>query len=148
MLHTLVGKVRQWFTAFFGLRWVRFGIVGAISTAIYAAFGIAFNWWNWPVLVGNATAYVLSFVFSYLAQRKWTFQSKLPHAQLLPKYAALQLAGLGLNSAIIVVLMYVGLPYVIAMGIAIVLVPFFVYIVNKVWVFRTPKPPQTPVTPS
>ncbi|MEG2172272.1 MAG: GtrA family protein [Desulfovibrionaceae bacterium] len=134
-----VAQARQWLSDFFGLRWVRFGIVGAISTAIYAGLGIAFDWWKWPVLVGNATAYVLSFVFSYLAQRKWTFRSNLPHAQLLPKYAALQAAGLGLNTAIIVVLMYVGLPYVVSMSVAIVLVPFFVYIVNKLWVFRTPK---------
>lgn len=136
---SLVDMARRWLAAFFGQRWVRFGIVGGLSTAIYVALGISCEWLHIPVLLGNAIAYVLSFVFSYLAQRSWTFQSKLPHSQLLPKYAALQAGGLGLNTCIIAVLMHFGLPYVIAMGIAVVLVPFVVYIFNKVWVFRTPE---------
>lgn len=139
MLQSLLGKARGWLTEFFGQRWVRFGIVGAISTAIYMALGIGFEWLHMPVLLGNALAYILSFMFSYLAQRAWTFRSKLPHAQLLPKYAALQAGGLGLNSCIIATLMHFGLPYIIAMGIAVVLVPIVVYILNKVWVFRIPK---------
>lgn len=139
MLQSLIDKAHRWLREFFGQRWVRFGIVGAISTAIYMAFGIGCEWLNMPVLLGNAIAYVISFVFSYLAQRAWTFRSKLPHAQLLPKYAALQAGGLGLNTCIIALLMHFGLPYIISMGIAVVLVPFVVYILNKVWVFRTPK---------
>lgn len=139
-----VQKILHWLWAFWAERWVRFLFVGGTSTIIYAVIGITGNWLGWPILVGNTVAYVLSFVFSYIAQRRYTFRSKLPHSQLLPKYAALQIAGLGLNTAIIFVLMHMGLPYVVAMGIAIVLVPVFVYIVNKLWVFRTPKAKKTP----
>lgn len=138
MLHRAMEAVRGWIKLFFGQRWVRFGIVGAVSTAVYAALGLAFAWWNWPVLIGNALAYILSFVVSYLGQKNWTFTSSLPHSQLLPKFAALQGAGLLLNTAIIALLMHLGVPYMFAMPVAIVLVPVFVYVVSKLWIFRNP----------
>lgn len=132
----MIGWLCTWFKAFFGQRWVRFGIVGLISTGTYAALGLGFSWAGCPVLVGNTLAYCLSFACSYLGQKSWTFASNLPHKKLLPKFALLQGAGLALNTAIIAVLMYKNVPYVIAMPIAIVLVPVFVYVVSKVWVFR------------
>lgn len=138
MLHRAMDVVRDWLKRFFGQRWVRFGIVGGVSTAVYAALGLAFAWWQWPVLLGNALAYILSFVVSYLGQKNWTFASHLPHAQLLPKFAALQGAGLLLNTAIIALLMHLGVAYMFAMPVAIVLVPVFVYVVSKLWIFRSP----------
>lgn len=138
MWHRAVKALREWLGLFFGQRWVRFGFVGFASTAVYAGLGLAFAWWNCPVLVGNALAYILSFMVSYLGQKNWTFGSHLPHSQILPKFAALQGAGLLLNTAIIAVLMHFGLPYMFAMPVAIVLVPVFVYVVSKLWVFRNP----------
>lgn len=144
MLQRVESIIRGWFHYFFGQRWVRFGIVGGISTAVYAGLGLACAWWNWPVLIGNAFAYILSFVVSYLGQKNWTFSSQLPHAQLLPKFAAVQGAGLLLNTAIIALLMHFGLPYMFAMPVAIVLVPVFVYVVSKLWIFRSPVTAVTP----
>lgn len=138
-----IDKIVKWLWAFWAERWVRFLFVGGSSTLIYAIVGITGAWFGWPILLANTLAYVLSFIFSYLAQRRYTFRSQLPHSQLLPKYAALQIVGLGLNTGIIFALMHMGLPYIIAMGIAIVAVPVFTYIVNKIWVFRAKKAPES-----
>ncbi len=134
-------------------RWVRFGIVGGASTLVYVLLGLFFvSMPAIPVLVGNALAYVLSFVVSYLGQCLWTFRTgdasrDLSHRAMLPRFAAIQALGLGLNSAIIWVLMRFGLSYEIAMPAAVLLVPVMVYFLCKYWVFRQRAPVASSVTP-
>lgn len=40
--------------------------------------------------VGSVTAYAISFVVAYSAQRSWTFGGKHDHATAMPRYLALQ----------------------------------------------------------
>ena len=123
-------------------RWVRFGMVGGAASLSYILLGLLFvNLWGMPVLAGNALAYALSFIVSYLGQSLWTFQtagpgSGLSHWAMLPRFAATQALGLGLNSAIIWVLMRGGLTYEVGMPVAVLLVPVMVYLLCKYWVFR------------
>ena len=112
-------------------RWVRFGMVGGAASLSYILLGLLFvNLWGMPVLAGNALAYALSFIVSYLGQSLWTFQvagagSGLSHRAML-----------GLNSVIIWLLMRFGLTYEVAMPMAVLLVPVMVYLLCKYWVFR------------
>ena len=146
-------------------RWVRFGMVGGAASLSYILLGLLFvNLWGMPVLAGNALAYALSFIVFYLGQSLWTFQvagpgSGLSHWAMLPRFAATQAMGLGLNSVIIWLLMRFGLSYEVAMPMAVLLVPVMVYILCKVWVFKKqasfvqpgptqPGAGQTPVQPS
>ena len=55
---------------------------------------------------------------------------------MLPRFAATQAVGLGLNSALIWLLMQAGVSYAIAMWVAIAAVPLAVYFICKLWVFR------------
>lgn len=134
-------------------RWVRFGMVGGAATLTYALLGLFFvRIPGVPVLAGNALAYALSFVVSYFGQCLWTFRagganSHLSHRAMLPRFAATQALGLGLNSAIIWVLMRFGLDYEIAMPAAVLLVPVMVYFLCKYWVFRQHSPMAPPVSP-
>lgn len=140
-------------------RWVRFGIVGGAASVSYFLLGLLFvNVAGLPTLAGNALAYALSFIVSYLGQCLWTFRAAdadagiATHRSMLPRYAATQAVGLGLNSAIIWLLMLMGVPYAWAMPIAVLLVPVMVYMLCKVWVFKKqasfapagagPTPPQ------
>lgn len=123
-------------------RWVRFGMVGGAASLSYILLGLLFvNLWGMPVLAGNALAYALSFIVFYLGQSLWTFQvagpgSGLSHWAMLPRFAATQAMGLGLNSVIIWLLMRFGLTYEVAMPMAVLLVPVMVYLLCKYWVFR------------
>lgn len=118
-------------------RWVRFGLVGGAATLSYALLGLLFvNAWGLPVLAGNALAYLISFFVSYWGQSAWTFGAKSGHKSMLPRFAATQALGLGLNSAIIWLLTGLGLSYELAMPAAVVLVPVIVYLLCKYWVFR------------
>lgn len=123
-----------------GHRLFRFGVVGGAATASYFLLGLLFvNLLSFPPLLGNALAYALSFIVSYLGQCLWTFEAKNgSHLKMLPRFAIAQGIGLVINSCIIVICMRLGLGYELSMLVAIFLVPVFVYLVCKFWVF-TPK---------
>lgn len=145
-------KGAAWLTArvraVLAVRWVRFGIVGGVAAVSYALLGLLFvNGLLLPALAGNAMAYALSFIVSYLGQSLWTFRAAgsaataACHRVMLPRFAATQAVGLGLNSAIIWLLMHFGLRYAWAMPVAVLLVPIMVYALCKFWVFKPGAPP-------
>ena len=124
-------------------RWVRFGIVGGAASVSYFLLGLLFvSVLGLPTLAGNALAYALSFIVSYLGQCLWTFRAAdagagiATHRTMLPRFAATQAVGLCCNSAIVWLLMQVGVPYAWAMPVAVLLVPVMVYLLCKYWVFR------------
>ena len=124
-------------------RWVRFGIVGGAASVCYFLLGLLFvSVLGLPTLVGNALAYALSFIVSYLGQCLWTFRAAeagagiATHRTMLPRFAATQAVGLCCNSAIVWLLTQLGVPYAWAMPVAVLLVPVMVYALCKVWVFK------------
>lgn len=122
--------------AIFSQRWLRFATVGGIATLSYFALGLLFvRLIGMPVLIGNALAYALSFAVSYIGQSKWTFQASGSHLRMLPKFAAAQLAGLGLNTVIVGFCVLHGVSYLLSMLIATLAVPAIVYLLCKFWVF-------------
>lgn len=120
-------------------RWVRFGLVGAIATGTYYLLGFLFvSILDWPLFRGNALAYAISFLVSYLGQSKWTFEARGKQGRMLLKFAAAQIFGLGFNTCIIGACNKFHISYELSMLIASGLVPVVVYIICKYWVFRTP----------
>lgn len=119
-------------------RLFRFGVVGGAATASYFLLGILFvNILHLYPLAGNTLAYILSFIVSYAGQCIWTFEAKGgSHWKMLPRFALTQAIGLAINSCIIVLCMRLGLLYEFSMIVAIFIVPIFVYIICKYWVFR------------
>ena len=125
-------------------RWVRFAIVGGAASVSYFLLGLLFvNMVGLPTLAGNALAYALSFIVSYLGQCLWTFRAAdsatggASHRTMLPRFAATQAVGLCCNSAIVWLLVRLGVPYAWAMPVAVLTVPVMVYVLCKFWVFRT-----------
>ena len=123
--------------------WVRFGIVGGAASVCYFVLGLLFvSVLGLPTLAGNALAYALSFIVSYLGQCLWTFRAAeagagiATHRTMLPRFAATQAVGLCCNSAIVWLLVNMGVPYAWAMPVAVLLVPVMVYMLCKVWVFK------------
>lgn len=128
-----------------GIRWIRFGIVGVIATVAYYLLGLLFVIeLDFHVLLGNALAYALSFIISYIGQSLWTFEATGAHARMLPRFALVQAIGLGLNTLIIKGSLLLHLPYQLAMIAAIALTPIAVYFLCKFWVFaKAPKKDPT-----
>lgn len=121
----------------FSHKGMRFSLVGLIATVAYFILGFIFiSVLKWPVLIGNALAYLLAFFVSYFGQSKFTFQVRGSHAIMLPAYLATQVGGLLLNSCIVGFCIKKHLPYLLAMLIAAGITPVAVYLTCRFWVFR------------
>lgn len=126
---------------------VRYLVTGAAATLVYFLGGLFFvRLLGWPLLPGNACAFILGFIVSYAGQRFWTFrQARGRHAELLPRFALTQAAGLAANSLLVGLLDMAGCPYEASMIAASALVPLLTYALLRFWVFRhteqqTPRP--------
>lgn len=139
MIRRLFNLCLNYIRAGLSRRWVRFTLVGGVATVSYFVLGLLFvDFFKLPLLFGNALAYTLSFVISYLGQCLWTFEAGHNHLAMLPKFAITQLVGLGINSCIIGLCVRLGLVYMLAMLVAILITPVFVFFICKYWVFRKP----------
>lgn len=124
-------------------RWVRFGLVGGLATGTYYLLGFLFvTILAWPLLPGNALAYAISFLVSYLGQSRWTFSARGQNGKRLVKFAAAQIIGLGLNTCIIEACSRIHISYELSMLLASAMVPVAVYIICKYWVFRPAQGPK------
>lgn len=140
MFERLFSFANAWRRRLLAQRWARFTLVGGLATASYFLLGLLFvNLLSFPMLVGNALAYALSFIVSYLGQCLWTFEAGHDHMAMLPKFAATQLIGLGINSCIVEICSRLGIIYMFSMVVAIAITPVFVYFICKYWVFRKGK---------
>lgn len=134
-------SIKQLALTLLAKRWLRFGLVGGAATAVYFLFGLLFvKLLGWPLLLGNASAYVLGFVVSYSGQKKWTFASRAKVVTSLPKFALAQIVGLGVNSVVIKACAGLSVNYELSMALATLLAPVAVYLLCKLWVFKSGTP--------
>jgi len=68
----------------------RYLVVGGASFVIdFGLLAVLFQVLHWPLWLATGTAFLTSFVFSYLMQRAFSFGSESPHASTLVKYLIL-----------------------------------------------------------
>ena len=81
---------------------VRFAIVGSLTAGLYVAL-----LWLMITPVGLATlpasviAFVLAIAFNYALHKVWTFGNTEAHGRTGPRYGAMVLGGLVINSAVL-----------------------------------------------
>lgn len=116
---------------------VRFAAVGTASTGLY--FGLL-----WLLTVETALslsvratlAYGIGIAFNYAVQKSFTFRSIQQHQHAGPRYLAVQIGGLVVNSAVL----WLGVdhehwPYLPVQFAAIVLTTIWSYAGQKFWAF-------------
>ena len=74
---------------------------------------------------------------NYYFQHRWVFRSQHDHRVALPRYQTVTALGLAINAVVFNGGLKVGLPYLLAQAIAIVLVIGFNFIANRVYTFGT-----------
>ncbi len=125
-------------------RFPLYALVGAVGTlAHYAAF-LSLLGGGVEVLVASFCGYVLGAFVNYAMNRKVTFRSKRPHREAAPRFAAVALAGLGLNLAIVALLheglgLHALLAQVVATGVCLVAT----YALNAAWSFASARSART-----
>jgi putative flippase GtrA len=119
-------------------RLLRFGLVGGVSTLIYAVVAWVLTYpVALPAVVASIIAYCLGAVFSYTAHRNVTFRSDRPVAEEASRFAGVSFAGwiVAIISPLILTTL-LGLPAVVAIVFASVAVPILSFIGLERFVFR------------
>jgi putative flippase GtrA len=118
-------------------RLVRFGSVGIAATLLYAAVA-------WSLTAGarigaapaSVLAYGLAGMFSYLGHKRFTFRSSAAHAAEAPKFIVASMLGAGVATAAPLVLTdRLGLPPIVAIAFACVVIPLMNYLILDLLVF-------------
>lgn len=85
-------------------RVIRFGLVGALNTALdLAVFATLFYGLAWPLLVANSLGYLVGLANSYLLNSRWTFEDRaVPGVTTRPAlYALFNLVGLAVGNLVV-----------------------------------------------
>jgi putative flippase GtrA len=87
-------------------------------------------------LIANVCGFALAFQISYWGHRFWTFKvTDSLYGQSFLKLLLVQLLALITNELLFYLFLSQGLPYPLALGIVLALMPVFTFIASKCWVF-------------
>ena len=118
---------------------VRYVVVGVLGTAIH--FGILaalVEWFHMDPVLSSGIGFVVTLIVSYVLNHTWTFRSTARHRSALPRYVAVSVLGLGLNTAVMYLAVRVlGLWYVAGQALVVVVVPATNFVLNRSWSFRS-----------
>lgn len=118
-------------------RLVRYGLVGAIGTlAHYAILISAVSTHIATPVTASMAGAVAGAIINYILNAKYTFDHR-GHAQALPKFALIAIAGALMNGVLMEILTgTLGLNYLVAQVVTTVIVLGLTYTANSLWTFR------------
>ena len=119
-------------------RFIKFGLVGVLNTAINWIVFIILNMLGMYYIFSNIIAYSLSTLNSYIWNSKWVFKySGDDVKETTAKFIILNIIGLILNTCILYILVdIIGLNKIVSLIITTVIVMILNYFINKLWVFK------------
>lgn len=118
-------------------QFLRFAGVGGLATGLQYLILIVLveSQLSQPTLA-TAIGYGSSALFSYWANYHFTFASEAAHHQALPRFAAITICGLALNTAIMWLLnVLVGWHYLLAQVLATGIVLVWNFTANRRWTY-------------
>jgi putative flippase GtrA len=128
-----LGRSENW------IELLKFSVVGlsgyVVNLAVYVALlkGAGLHY-----LPAAACSFVVAVTNNYLWNRLWTFSSSRGHVYYQGmRFLTVSLVALGLNLAILRLLVALGTGKILAQAVAIVLVTPFSFSANKLWSFRS-----------
>ena len=128
-----LGRSENW------IELLKFSVVGlsgyVVNLAVYVSVlkGAGLHY-----LPAAVCSFVVAVTNNYLWNRLWTFRSSRGHVYHQGmRFLVVSLAALGLNLAILRVLVGLGTDKILAQAVAIVLVTPFSFSANKLWSFRS-----------
>ncbi len=127
-------------------RFALFVGIGGLSTLIqFLLLSVFVELHLLPEVAASATGYVLSSVFNYWANYRFTFNSSSDHRETFPKFVIAVAIGLSANTLIFAAFLflfdhYLPLPwvehYLVAQFFATGITVFLNFCVHKFWIYR------------
>jgi putative flippase GtrA len=120
-----------------GAQFAKFAVAGGLGTGLHylvlvALVSLAGMPPGRAAFAGAAAGACLVYVLNH----RYTFASGQGHAQALPRFAALAVAGALLNGMLVGLLSAAGLHFLLAQVIATAAILVINFIVSKLWIFR------------
>jgi putative flippase GtrA len=123
------------------IRFVRFGVVGFIGFLVnFAGLSLFYHHLKISIVISQLVSAEIALICTFVGNNYWAFKADHHHSflQKLGRYHMTSWVGLGINSAIVVVLvryasLYYGLALVIGAAVALV----WNYTLNKRFIFIT-----------
>lgn len=121
------------------LKWSAVGTVGAgvdYAVLIFLVEAVGLH-----PFISQGISFSVAVLNNYLWNRTWTFGDipRRPVAAQFPRFLLVSVAGLGIRTIIFVILFQVlGIWYIFATAVAIVVVLTWNFLVNLAWTFRDP----------
>lgn len=118
-------------------RFIKFGLVGVLNTAINWIIFILLNSLGVYYIISNIISYSLSTLNSYIWNSKWVFKYNGDNIKETTfKFIILNIIGLILNTCILYILVDIlGSSKIIGLIITTGIVTILNYFINKLWVF-------------
>ena len=119
-----------------------FGAVGVAATGTHAAAAlIAHNLGGLSALGANLVGYLAAVLVSYLGNAWFTFGKPARYAGQFARFLAVSLLALGMNQLIVYYCTsLLGWPFTLTLGLVVVLVPIFSFLMAKLWAFAGTTP--------
>lgn len=119
-------------------KFVSFSGIGALATILqYAILGLLVELANVNPVLSSALGYSLSALFNYYCNYHFTFRSVVTHRQALPRFFAISLSGLLLNTGFMVLFNHTAKwHYMLSQMAATMLVLLWNFLGNLLFSFR------------
>ena len=128
------------------VRFVKFGMVGAIGALVdFAALNLLVLAFAMPLAAASTISFILAVISNFTWNRLWSFPESRQRSIWiqLPQFALVNVIGLGINLLVLLSLnQYVFTPlfgrlgYNLAKAVAILVVWFWNYGMNRAWTYR------------
>jgi putative flippase GtrA len=118
-------------------QFLRYATVGVLSNlALYVLYLIATGWGAGPKST-MTVLYGVGVLQTFLFNKRWSFRDRGPGGAALVRYCIAYASGYALNYLILAVFVdYLGLVHQYVQGFAILLVAFYLFELQRIWVFR------------
>jgi putative flippase GtrA len=123
-------------TRAFGLKLGRFGVVGLVSTLIYAVIAVlGNNLTALPAEAVNSIAICISGLWSYIGHYHITFHSDAAHRSSFAKFFVLFALGYAVSSGIVLLSDRLGWSRNLATAVIVITIPAINFVAMQLWVF-------------
>lgn len=112
------------------------GLAFLVDLGLLALFRELFGWETW---LAAATAFILSFAFTYTIQRYFTFGSKSPHGVAILKYTTLVIFNTAATAAVVALIDLTPAGWVTGKVVATAATTVWNYFAYRFWVFADPR---------
>jgi putative flippase GtrA len=135
--HAVLRTRRHW------VQLAKFCVVGAIGYVINLAVYATLIHFGVHYLVAATCSFLVAVTSNYTWNRLWTFHDRRGHVGVQGmRFLVVSLACLGANLLALHVLITLGTGKLVGQAIAIMLVTPLNFVGNKLWSFRSPRPPR------